>query len=153
MRQLVQQGKWDIETRDLAQQICATVPAKDWAGELAALFHWVRDNIRYALDPADLETIQGAAETLALGYGDCDDFAVLLATLCECAGHPCAFAALGFDSSGEFTHVVTLASGAGESDWVCMDATEGFAFGWKPPGATCALFCPISPTAEKILTG
>src|SRR5882672_2358268 len=108
MRQLVQQGKANLENRDLANRITAGVPAKDWAGELCALFEWVRGNIRYALDPNDLETIQGPATTLALGYGDCDDLAVLLATLCECAGHPCCFVALGFQQPGDFSHVVVI---------------------------------------------
>lgn len=153
MRQLVQLGKFNLANRDLANSITAGIPQKDWLGELEALFNWVRKNIRYTLDTNDIEQIQSPAVTMALGYGDCDDFAVLLATLCECAGHPCCFAALGFLQPGEFSHVVVLASGAGESPWVCMDATESRPFGWRPPGQTCALFCPITPLAEDLIRG
>jgi transglutaminase-like putative cysteine protease len=150
MRRLVQQGKWNPATRDIANQITATAAAKDWVGELAALFYWVRENIRYSLDPNDLETIQGAEQTLSLGYGDCDDIAILLATLCECAGHPCCFVALAFYPPGDFSHVVVIASAAGESEWICLDATEQFPFGWFPPGATSELICPITAAAQEI---
>lgn len=153
MRQLVQDGKFNLATRDLANRITAGVPAKDWQGELCALFEWVRAHIRYALDTNDIETIQGAATTLDLGYGDCDDMCVLLATLCECTGHPCCFVALGFSAPGEFNHVVVIASGAGEQPWVGMDPTERRRFGWFPPGAVCEIVCPITMSAENLLRG
>jgi transglutaminase-like putative cysteine protease len=151
MRRLVQMGKTNLANRALANRITARVPSKDFAGELAAIFEWVRGNIRYALDTNDIETIQSPAVTLALGYGDCDDFAVLLATLCECAGHACAFMALGFYHPGEFNHVLVIASGAGEAPWVSMDPTEAHPFGWFPPGAICEMLCPVSATAENLL--
>lgn len=151
MRQLVQQGKSDPANRYLANSIITHVPAKDWRRELGAIFEWVRGNVRYSLDPNDCETIQGAAQTAALGYGDCDDFCILLATLCECAGHPCCFVALGFDSPGEFSHVVVIASGAAETGWICMDATEAHPLGWFPSGAVCEMVCPVSRTAQDVL--
>jgi transglutaminase-like putative cysteine protease len=153
MRQLVAQGKTNLANRDLVNQITADVPGKNWICELSTILEWVRANIRYALDPNEVETIQGAAATLALGYGDCDDFCVLLATLCELAGHPCCFVALGFGAPGDFSHVVVIASGAGETPWYCMDATESRPLGWFPPGATCELICPISQTADGLIRG
>jgi len=151
MRRLVQDGKTDLGLRDLVQQIIANVPGKDWFGELCALLNFVRRRIRYSLDTNDIEVIQGAATTLALGYGDCDDLSILLATLCECAGHPCAFAALGFDEVGSYSHVLVLASGAGETDWIALDASEGQPAGWYPPGVLCELICPITAVAESQL--
>lgn len=153
MRQLVQQGKLNPSNRYLANRITGAVPAKDWHGELVAIFEWVRGNIRYALDPHDVETIQAAATTARLGYGDCDDISILLATLCECAGHPCCFIAVGFGAVGEFNHVLVMASGAGESAWLFMDATEPSPCGWFPEGATCELICPITSAAEEMVRG
>lgn len=153
MRRLVRDGKTDLAMRDLAQQIIAGVPGKDWFGELCALLNWVRDSIRYSLDINDIEVIQGPATTVRLGYGDCDDLSILLATLCECAGHPCAFVALGFDAVGMYSHVLVLASGAGETAWVALDATEGQPAGWYPPGVICELICPITAAAESQLAG
>lgn len=151
MRGLVQKGKHDQRIRDLANGIVSHVPGKDWRGELAALLDYVRANVRYSLDPNDIETIQGAAGTLALGYGDCDDSSVLLATLAECIGHPCCLVAFGFEAPGNFEHVMTFASGAGETPWLGMDATEPHGLGWFPPGAICEMVTPVSETAEGAL--
>ena len=153
MRQLVQQGKTNLANRDLANRITAQVPQKHWHAELCAIFNFVRSKIRYALDTNDIETIQSAATTLNLGYGDCDDFAVLLATLCECAGHAACFVAVGFGPSIEYTHVLTIASGAGELPWLAMDATEARPCGWFPPGATCEIVAPVSALAESLIRG
>lgn len=144
MRGLVWQGKTDLANRDLANSIIAQVGAKDWQGEIAALFEWVRTNIRYTLDTSDIEVLQSAAVTIALGYGDCDDMAILLATLLECSGHKACFIALGFSEPGDFSHVLVLASGAGETPWIALDATEPNPVGWFPPGAICEMLAPLS---------
>jgi transglutaminase-like putative cysteine protease len=151
MRELVRQGKSDIAVRDVAARVVSAVPAKDWEGELCALFEFVRSAVRYTLDPNDIETIQGAAATLNMGYGDCDDFAVLLATLCECVGHPCCLAALGFESAGDYSHVLVIASGAGELPWIAMDPTEPYPFGWFPKGVVCEMLAPIGEAAAHAL--
>ncbi|RLE42921.1 hypothetical protein DRJ48_02320, partial [Candidatus Woesearchaeota archaeon] len=46
-----------------------------------ALYNFVRDNIEYLNDPLRVEFIQVPELTLATGGGDCDDGAVLLASL------------------------------------------------------------------------
>jgi transglutaminase-like putative cysteine protease len=153
MRRLVRDGKTNLALRDLAQQIISCVPGKDWCGELAALLNWTRRAITYRLDTNDIEVIQGPATTLCLGYGDCDDLSILLATLCECAGHPCSFIAVGFDDPGEYSHVFILASGAGETEWIPLDASEANPPGWFPPGVTCAMYCPITTVAQRRLEG
>lgn len=153
MRQLAQAGKMNFQIRDLANQITAGVPAKDWHGEMAACFYYVRNNIRYALDPNDLEVIQAPAQTLQLGYGDCDDMSILLATLLESIGHLCAFMALGFGELGEYSHVIVICSGAGETDWTALDPTEPHPPGWFPPGVTCDMVAPITQPAADMLQG
>lgn len=151
MRRLVELGKNDLGLRDLAQSVIAAAPAKDWRGELAALLDFVRARVRYSLDTNDIETLQGARQTLALGYGDCDDLGICLCTLCELAGHPCALVALSFDPSGDFSHVMVLASGAGETEFIPLDPSENEPAGWWPPGVTDALYCPITASAEQLL--
>ena len=111
---------------------------------MLALFEWVRNNITYRLDPNGLETIQRADVTLELGYGDCDDFCILLSTLLECCGYWTAFCALGFDEPGLYSHVIVLSQLVGETPVFAMDATEPNPMGWMPPGATCKMICPMS---------
>lgn len=63
---------------------------KNWE-QVKVICEWVRDNIGYVSDPQDSEYIQLPEETLNNGGGDCDDQAVLLASLLMCVGFRCAF--------------------------------------------------------------
>lgn len=63
--------------------------AQDWR-QAQVIFEWVRDAICYVSDPLDSEYIQLPEETLNNGGGDCDDQAVLLASMLMCIGFTCA---------------------------------------------------------------
>jgi hypothetical protein len=143
MRDEVCRQKRSTWIRHVAQRIVRRVPAKDWLGEIEAVFRFVQHNVRYSLDVNGIEVVQSAPVTLRLGYGDCDDFCVALATLLECLGHVCYFCALGFDECVGYSHVVVLCSGAGETELVPLDATEERPAGWFPPGVTCAMVAAI----------
>ena len=108
------------------------------------MFNFVRDEIRYVLDTNDIEVLQSAQVTLKLGYGDCDDKCILLATLLECLGHPCTFLAMGFEPSEQYSHVIVVASGAGETRPISLDTTEPNRMGWFPPGVTYTMSAGIS---------
>jgi len=54
--------------------------------QAAAIFDHVYANIKYVPDPRGNEYVASPAETLKCGGGDCDDHAVLLASLCEAIG-------------------------------------------------------------------
>jgi transglutaminase-like putative cysteine protease len=132
MRAVVRQSKTDFFVRQTATQIVSQVTAKDWYGEACSLYEWVRDNIRYRLDPIDVELLHAPAQVLSQRVGDCDDFSILLAALLNSLGHPAAFKAVGFDA-GSLSHVyvVTLVG----NRWWAADATEpSQKFGWEPPG-------------------
>lgn len=144
MRTLAQQGKDNLALRHIANQIVGDLPGKAWAAQMRAVFNWTRKNIRYTLDINGTEVIQRADVTLRLGYGDCDDFCILLATLLEQLGYACAYCALGFGPPGEFSHVIVLAELPGELDPIALDATENEPMGWFPPDVTCTMICPVS---------
>jgi hypothetical protein len=145
MRELVRAAKLDPVLRHLAQSIIASVPAKDWLGELTALFRFVQSRVRYSLDVNAVETLQPARLTLSIGYGDCDDFVVAICGLAEAIGHPCVLCAMGFDEPGNYSHVIAVAlPAAGELAPIALDLTEaGKPLGWFPPGATCVMLAPI----------
>lgn len=143
MRQLVQDGKLDPYNRDLANLLTSDLEQKNWLAEMAAIFFFARDGIRYALDTNGVEVLQSARVTATLGYGDCDDKCIALATWLESVGHVCRFVALGFGPVGEFSHVIVETSLAGESDFIPLDATEPVMPGWFPPGVTCAMIAEI----------
>ncbi|MDY6965273.1 MAG: transglutaminase family protein [Halobacteriota archaeon] len=54
--------------------------------QVCALFDYVSGKIEYLPDPEDLEVWQRPDETLQLGRGDCEDYAILMASLIEAAG-------------------------------------------------------------------
>jgi transglutaminase-like putative cysteine protease len=131
MRAMVRAGKKNLQLRDFAAQLTRHIPQKDFSNEARALFEYVRDRVRYVRDIHGVETVQTPDKTLQLGYGDCDDKSVLLATLLETLGHPTRFIAIGTRVAGMYEHVY-LETLIGRK-WVAMDATEPHAMGWFPP--------------------
>ena len=57
------------------------IKPRDYKGQANALFTWVKENIYYVNEPN--ERLQDPMYTLRVGYGDCDDMALLLGALCE----------------------------------------------------------------------
>src|SRR5262245_40799829 len=70
--QLIEQGARDSYVRQCAIQVLRSygVPAKDRLGEVAALFDWVRRNIRYTRDIYRVELLHTARRRLELRAGD-----------------------------------------------------------------------------------
>lgn len=129
MRRMARAGRVSPMVRAWAHDIIAPVPEKDWRGQIVALHAWVRDNIRYVMDPDEVETVQTPEFTLENGVGDCDDKSVLLASLLGAIGHPSRFIAVAFEP-GAFSHVyVETRLGP---DWVPLETTEPVHAGFDP---------------------
>lgn len=136
MRELVRQGKIDMTIRQLALKLVAHLPQKAWRAQINALFEFVREEIRYVHDINGIETLHTARKVLELGSGDCDDKAILLASLLESVGHPTRFMAIGF-APDEYEHVL-VDTKVGDF-WLPLDATEPFDAGWNPPNVVSRL--------------
>jgi transglutaminase-like putative cysteine protease len=54
--------------------------------QAAAAFGFVRDNVRYVIEPKGTDHWQAPEETLRLGTGDCEDYAFLLSALVTAMG-------------------------------------------------------------------
>lgn len=95
LRQLVSEWARDPEIRRIAVEVLRQrgVPQRDYAGQAAALLDFVQQSIYYVNEPDEL--LQSPRATLELGYGDCDDMAVLLAALCESVGLSTRFVLAG----------------------------------------------------------
>jgi ribosomal protein L31E len=115
--------------RQLATRITRNVPSKDSRGELAALYVWVRDNVRYRQDPRGLELVQAPERTLEERAGDCDDIATLLSALAQSLGHRMRYRTVG-PTLRDQRHVSTEGECYGE--WVSVDPVL------EPPRATTA---------------
>lgn len=82
--------KIDTESvRDLAIEI--TEGATSDKKAVTAIFEYVRDTINYVQDPRvtelDFDYVQSPLQTIEREAGDCDDHAVLLASMLESIGH------------------------------------------------------------------
>lgn len=103
---------------------------KDVVSAIRRLHGWVRDHVQYLRDVRGVETLSTPLLLLEQRQGDCDDKALLLATLLETLGLPTRFVALGFGP--RFSHVlveVRLSSG-----WWPLETTEPVPAGWYPRG-------------------
>lgn len=126
-----------LPIRDLAENIIAGVPAKDYAGEIRAIQTWVRNNIRYTRDPVTAEALKIPSALLESPQGDCDDQATLVAALAMTVGFPARFVAVGCGDAGVFEHV--FAEVKLGTVWVSVETTEPVPIGWQPDGVTARM--------------
>jgi len=133
MRALVDAYKTDPVIRQTAISVAFLTPAHDEAGEMEALFSFVRDNIRYTKDVYNIETLSTPLKVLQMRVGDCDDMTVLLASLLEAIGYPTRFVIEGYADFDTWQHVYLEACLQGT--WVALDPTEQVAMGWAPDDA------------------
>lgn len=131
MRDIVREYKLNLEIRSLALSLVEFLPGKDEAGEINALFCFVRDQIRYVKDIAGVETIHTPEITLEIRQGDCDDQSVLLAALLESIGYQTGFKLTAYNGDS-FQHVyVVVFHPAG---WIHLDPTESGEMGDEVAG-------------------
>lgn len=135
---LARAGRKNPNVRQFTADLVSALPPKRWRMEIDTVFNFVRDEVRYTRDIDGTETLYPAEQILLQRYGDCDDKAVLLASMLGSIGHPCRFVALGFEP-GVLSHVIvdtragTYADGSAR--WLPLDATMEYNSGWFPPDA------------------
>lgn len=134
MKRLANQAKTQWPIRHLALCLVRHFRPKDYRAEAQAIFHYVRDAVRYVRDVDGVETIASPMQTIKTGQGDCDDKVTLLAALLLSIGHPVRFVAIGY-LPGQYDHVFleTLV----DNQWQAMESTEPWEFGerHKPPAS------------------
>jgi transglutaminase-like putative cysteine protease len=144
--------KRDAGTINVARQILVGSGIQDVRkskpASIAAIQGWVRDHIAYVPDPRDVEMLQTPPQTLSIGTGDCDDKAILTATLLETIGFETRFMAVGgtgaeWSNDGNdwcgspqpppYSHVLAQVR-MGQS-WLCLETiVAGKGPGWCPKG-------------------
>ena len=74
------------EVREKALEIASQYSGEYNVYQLCALFDWVRDEIGYVSDPGGIDYWSPPDETLVSKAGDCEDHAILLASMIEAIG-------------------------------------------------------------------
>lgn len=129
MRELTREGKKSGLIRRQALALTQHLPQKDKMGEVRALFRFVRDHIRYVRDVYGVETLHTAEQVLRQSSGDCDDKAILLASLLESIGYPTRFLAMG-SKPGQFEHVIVETRPF--ERWIPCETTNPVELGFMP---------------------
>lgn len=147
MAALANKAQTQYPIRNLATRITHDVPSKQFTAEIAALYRWVRDHIRYRFDPRGVEWLQSPARTVKERAGDCDDIATLLAALIGSLGHPWRFRTVGASKNVQ-QHVGVQAWD--RKRWIDVDPVL------EPPQVTTSprpelgTFAAFAPGAERI---
>jgi transglutaminase-like putative cysteine protease len=131
MSKLARAGMHSPEIRQLATAIIRRTPEKNYGAEARELARWVQKNIRYTRDPVELELLTPAEKLIEIGYGDCDDMAILLAALLGAVGIRSRFRLVSTRRAGSYQHVYVEARTA--DGWLPLDATrKDRPPGWEP---------------------
>jgi len=126
MRRGVLKETYDPFVRSFASRLVSSCAPSDDACRAEAIFQFVKARMDYVPDPTDVEAVGLASYHLnninadGMTAGDCDDAAVLVATLANAVGLPVRFAVASFRADRELHHVwaeVRLRDG----DWTSLD--------------------------------
>lgn len=129
MAALVRQGRQSMAVRSMALQLVRQLRQKDYAGEVRAVHEFVRDRVRYVRDVRTVETLHTADHLLQSRQGDCDDKAILAASLLESIGHRTRLVAVG-PSRHRFVHVYAQVAHPGQpGKWITLETTEPWPVG------------------------
>jgi hypothetical protein len=97
LRKIVDHAGRDPRIATLTVKILreASVEPRQYKSQAAAILKWVQNNIYYVNEPG--ERLQDPLYTLRVGYGDCDDLAILLASMFESVRMSWKFVLSGVD--------------------------------------------------------
>jgi len=131
-------GLRDPRMRQIGLAVTQVCRARDDRCELAAIFEFVKTNIRYTGDITQKDTFQSAWRTLQLGGGDCDDHAVVNAVLAMENGFETRFR-ITSNTGATWDHIYCLAAvpKVAPRKWIALDTTLPGTnkFGVEPPRA------------------
>lgn len=117
----VQRDHSDPFVRALAVEIVRQCPGHGFKCEVESLFRFVRDFITYRRDPYDCEMVQDARRCVFNRAGDCDDKAILFATLAASVGHRVRFGLLS-NKRDDYSHVFVELYANGK--WIPFDPSQ-----------------------------
>lgn len=140
----INRGKRNPDVRRIAADVLSRkqggqwlVAVRDHKAEAVALFHYVRDNVRYTRDTYAVELYQTAQRTLQLAIGDCDDMCILLGSLVQIVGLPLRIRVVGLKGQRVFSHVYLLVGLPPEhpTAWMPLDPSRPESPGWELPSS------------------
>ena len=80
---------------------------------------WIRNNVKYKLDPFNEQNIQLPSSLLRTGKGDCKSLSLLFLSIMEAAGYNAGFRFVSYKENKPFTHVY---------NFICISKNKFFTF-------------------------
>jgi len=123
-RSLLVRGSVEYCTRGLI--------GKDYLSEILAIRNFVAERVRYMNDPVAVEWVKDPQRLIeemtrhGLAIGDCDDLALLLATMARQLGREAEFITVGFGRPNHFSHVFARVKEPKTARWVILDPVASF---------------------------
>lgn len=124
-------GEKSMVVRSITERVVGQLWPKDYLGEILAINAWVSEHVQYLNDPMHVELLKDpqrlCEEILSRGYarGDCDDIAVLMATMALQVGRHAQFVVAGFGGPGSFSHVFARVQDPRSKQWIVCDPVAG----------------------------
>jgi len=130
------QNPFVIDTaRDVVSRRCPANPDDPTFVDcrIINIFNYVKNNVRYEFDPLDIEYVTYPSKMIERinitrrgkngnACGDCDDHAILLASLLVSVGIPARFVVISQSSDSDFHHIYTEAYNIQTGNWIPLDA-------------------------------
>jgi hypothetical protein len=124
-------GEQSTLVRGVKDHIIREVQPKDYFSEIMAVRNYVHEKCKYSNDALGVEQVQDAErlceQLLKYGkaVGDCDDCAVLMATLFRQLGRETEIVIVGFGRPGSYSHVFVRVKEPKSGKWIVTDPVAG----------------------------
>ena len=136
----------ELQNGTAARRVTRAVVGEETSdlGKMQRIWRFARDRVRFKPDPRRIELVRTPDRMFQIidqagrFDGDCDDRAVLIASMLGAAGIRPGFFVIGPDPSGPFGHV--FAGGVVRGKLIPMDPQEGFPVGSMAPAGRVAAF-------------
>ena len=119
--QAIDEGKRDPNIRAAAGTIARNEPTNDVDRQAHAIYDWVKASTRFISSGVGVEVIQDPWYTLQNGFGDCDDFSVLICSLLGSIGIPTRLITVATDpDTANFSHIYPEYLSGDGSTWTAL---------------------------------
>jgi hypothetical protein len=137
------------------QETPAEIEANAAIWKIWKINQWVANNISYVSDPRGHNYYAFAHETLQVRGGDCDDFAILLASMYEAVGLDAAIATIDTDDDLILDHMTCLVYYQGDGEAFIEEETAILQSVGLPPQVRVIYFDPVGSKIlpQKYTTG
>jgi len=143
MAEMIRAAEFTPIVRGCAEALIAKCPERRSSCEIKQIFNFVKFRMRFTRDPYRREFIKTPEvhlmqiERQGRGFGDCDDFTVLLGALLKSVGHPVRILVIRspWNTENSFNHVLLQVQFLGR--WMPLDATaKNQPIFWEPPSVS-----------------